>query len=53
MHCTDFARSIELRPDIFNFDNELQESFYYRDLVENPPLTDMDFNSTNPAYRLR
>jgi hypothetical protein len=53
MHYTDFARSIELRSDIYNFDNDLQESFYYRDLVENPSLTDKDFDTTHPAYRLR
>jgi hypothetical protein len=52
MHFTDYVRSLELRSEVYNFDDELQESFYYKDVVVNPPLTDRDFDTSNPSYRL-
>ena len=48
----DYANSIEPRVDVYNWDNQLQESFTYTKLKLNPGLTEKDFTPSNPEYRL-
>lgn len=51
-HYTDFARGFEVKCEIFNFDNQLDESYYYKDLDLSPGLKDLDFDPKNRKYRL-
>ena len=52
VHWTDYLRGVEIRSDIYNFDNELYESYYYKDVNTTPGFTDEDFDPKNKKYRL-
>jgi len=52
MHYSDFKRGFEVKCEMFDFDDQLFESFYYKDLDMNPGLGDEDFDPKNRAYRL-
>ena len=53
VHYIDFIRALDLRVEIYGWDNQLMESFQYDELKVNQGLTDWDFDPRNPAYRLR
>jgi len=48
----DYQRALEPKAEVFNWDNELQESFIYTKIKLNAGLTDKDFDPNNPEYRL-
>jgi len=52
VHYIDFARSLEIRADIYRWDNKLYEKYYYTQIRINPGLTDRDFDAENPDYDL-
>jgi len=52
IHYTDFVRGLEIRSEVFNFDDELDESYYYKDITTSPALTDADFDPKNKKYHL-
>ena len=49
---TDYLSGVETKWEVFNFDNEPQESYYYKELKTNPGFTDADFGPQNRAYGL-
>ncbi len=51
-HYSNFVRGFEVKCEMFDFDDKLFESFYYKDLDMNPGLGDEDFDPKNRAYRL-
>lgn len=53
VHYMDHVTGVELRSEIHGFDDKLQESYFYRGLVLNPPLAELDFDPRNPAYKLK
>ena len=53
MEWFDFRNALPIKTEIFNFDNQLQESFHYTQIKVNPSLTDNDFNPDNSDYDLR
>jgi hypothetical protein len=48
----DYLYSLEPRIDVYNWDDELQESFTYTKLKIDAGLTEKDFDPKNPEYRL-
>lgn len=52
IHYTDYVRGMEVKSEIFNFDNDLQETYYYKDLNTAARLTERDFDPANPSYKL-
>jgi hypothetical protein len=48
----DYKNAIEPRVDVFNWDDQLQESFTYTKLKLNAGLTEKDFDPENPEYNL-
>lgn len=52
MHWTDYLRGIEIKSEVFHFDDALQEAYYYKDVNTNPRLSDADFDPKNKAYHL-
>ena len=52
MHYSDYLRGFEVKCEMFDFSDQLFESFYYKDLNLNPGLTDADFDPKNRAYKL-
>jgi uncharacterized protein (DUF2267 family) len=52
MHWTDYLRGIEVKSEVFNFKDELQEAYYYKDVNGSPGFTDADFDPRNKAYKL-
>ncbi|MBW2524375.1 MAG: DUF1571 domain-containing protein [Deltaproteobacteria bacterium] len=52
MHYTDFVRALEIKAEVYGFDDQVDEAFYYRDVDTSPSLTDADFDPKNKAYRL-
>jgi hypothetical protein len=52
IHYIDYLRSIEIKAEVFNWDDQLYESYYYTQIKLNPPLTDKDFDPDNPDYNL-
>lgn len=52
-HYLDYTNSLEIKAEIFDWDDQLYESFTYLKLVINPGLKDSDFDQSNPAYRLK
>ena len=45
-------RSLEIKAVMYNWDNQLQESYTYTQIAINPGLKDIDFDPDNPEYRL-
>ena len=52
IHYTDYLRGIEIRSEVFNFSDELEESYYYKDVDTKPAFTDADFDPKNRKYHL-
>jgi hypothetical protein len=52
-HYLDFLRSLEIKAEVYNWDDELQESYYYTEIKLNSGLTDKDFDPANPEYKLK
>jgi hypothetical protein len=52
-HYIDFIRSLEIKAEVYNWDDQLQESYLYTQIQINPGLTDQDFDPANPAYSLK
>jgi len=48
----DYERALEPKVEVFNWNDELQESFIYTKLKLNVGLTEKDFDPKNPEYRL-
>lgn len=53
VHYMDHISGVELKSEIYGFDDKLQESYFYKGLVINPPLTETDFDPKNPACKLK
>jgi len=53
IHYIDYLRSLEIQAEVFNWDNELQESYLYTQIKLNAGLTDRDFDPSNPDYDLK
>jgi hypothetical protein len=53
MEWFDYANALPIKSEIYNFDNQLQESFHYTLIKVNPGLTENDFNPDNPDYNLQ
>lgn len=53
VHYMDYMDDLEVKADIFKFDNSLYESYYYRSIKLEAPVSDLDFDPKNPAYRLK
>ena len=49
----DYLDMIAVGCEVYNFDDQLQESFRYRDVQLNPALTEANFDPANKAYKLR
>lgn len=52
VHYTDYLRALEIKCEVFNFDDELDEAYYYRALDTKPGLADKDFDTRNKEYKL-
>ncbi len=52
MHYIDYQRSLLIKAEIFNFQDQMSEMYYYTEIKMNPPYTDADFDSENPEYDL-
>ncbi len=52
IHYIDYMRSLEIKAVMYNWDNQLQESYTYTQIAINPGLKDIDFDPENPEYRL-
>ena len=52
MHWTDYLRGVEIKSEVFNFKDDLQEAYYYKDVNTNPGFTEADFDPRNKAYHL-
>lgn len=52
MHYTDYVHGLEIKAEIYGFDNQLGETFSYQSIDPAPALTDADFDPKNRAYRL-
>ncbi len=52
VHYTDYLRALEIKCEIFNFDNELDEAYHYREIDTRPALSDKDFDPRNGQYKL-
>ena len=53
MECFDYRNALPVKSEIYNFDNEVKESFYYTQIKVNPGLNDYDFDPANSDYRLK
>jgi hypothetical protein len=51
-HYIDYQRSLLIKAEIFNWNDELAESYTYTKIEMNPPYTDFDFDPENPEYDL-
>jgi len=52
MHYTDFVRGLEVKVDVYDFDDRLTESHHYRNIDTKAQLTEADFDPKNKAYKL-
>lgn len=52
MHYTDFVRALEVKAEVYGFDDQLDEVFHYQDVDTAVTFTDADFDPKNKAYRL-
>lgn len=53
VHYMDHITGVELKSEVYGFDDKLQESYFYKGLRLNPPLTEIDFDPKNPACKLK
>ncbi len=52
VHYTDYVIAVDVKAEVYDFDNRLQEEMHYRELNASPHLTETDFDPKNRAYRL-
>lgn len=52
VHYIDFMNSLEVKAEMFNWDDIMWESYHYTQIKINPGLTDRDFDPKNPEYDL-
>lgn len=52
VHYIDFIRSLEIRAEMYTWDDQLYETYYYTQIKLNQGLTDKDFDPENPDYDL-
>ncbi len=52
LHYIDYKRSLEIKAVMYNWDNELAESYTYTKIKMDPGYTDLDFQPDNPEYDL-
>ncbi|MFH2007091.1 MAG: DUF1571 domain-containing protein [bacterium] len=52
VHYTDYVNAIDVKAEVYDFEDRLKETFHYRELTVDPGLTDHDFDPKNRAYRL-
>jgi len=52
IHYIDYLRSLEIKAVMYNWDDQLYESYTYTQIKINPGLKDIDFDPNNPEYRL-
>ena len=53
MHYIDFLRSMEVKAEMYNWDNVMYESYHYIQIKPNPGFTERDFDPANPEYNLK
>jgi hypothetical protein len=51
-HYIDYIRSLEIKVEVYIWDDSFYESYYYTQIKLNPGLTDRDFDPENPDYNL-
>jgi len=51
-HYIDYTRSIEIKAEVFDWNNQLMEKYIYLDIKLNTNLKDIDFDPKNPDYNL-
>lgn len=51
-HYIDYLRALEIKVEVYNWENQLYESYYYDEIRLNAKFSDDDFNPDNPAYDL-
>ncbi len=52
MHYSDYLTAVDVKAEVFDFDDKLQEEMHYRELNADPRFTDADFDPKNKSYRL-
>ncbi len=52
VHYTDFLAAVDIKAEIYDFEDRLHEELHYRELNPSSGLTDADFDPGNRAYRL-
>jgi len=52
-HYLDYTNSLEIKAEMYDWDDQLFESYTYLKIALNPGLKDSDFDHTNPNYRLK
>ncbi len=51
-HYIDYTRSMEIKAEVYGWDNQLLERYTYLNIKLNTDLTDKDFDPENPEYDL-
>lgn len=52
-HYIDYLNSIEIKAEMYDWNDQIMESFTYTKLRLNVGLKDSDFDQNNPAYKLK
>jgi hypothetical protein len=52
VHYTDYLAAVDVKAEVYDFDDRLHEELHYRELDAAPGLTEADFDPKNRAYRL-
>lgn len=52
VHYIDYLRSLEIKAEMYTWDDQFYESYYYTRIKVNSGLTDRDFDPENPDYDL-
>jgi hypothetical protein len=52
VHDLDYLAGLEVRSEVYDFEDRLAESYHYRDVEPNAPLGEADFDPKNRGYRL-
>jgi len=52
VHYTDYLAAVDVKAEVYDFEDRLAEEMHYRDLDADPRLSDADFDPANRAYRL-
>lgn len=52
VHYTDYLAAVDVKAEVYDFEDRLAEEMHYRELDASPRLSDADFDPANRAYRL-